>query len=111
MPYCDKCGNSVAPSDKFCRQCGGLQPLASSSVDTSKMEPPLKSQANTTPTTKNNAPLPAVQPSRFRNCRACGNTITPGDKFCSKCLVLVKDPLPFEIPPDQLPPPSRQVFR
>ncbi len=110
MPYCDKCGKPVTPSDKFCRHCGKLQPLLSSSFDSSKMGPPVKSQANSTPTQKNNAPPPA-QPSKFRNCRACGTTIHPGDKFCSKCLVLVPDQPPVIIPPDQLPPPPRQVFR
>jgi predicted nucleic acid-binding Zn ribbon protein len=109
MPYCDKCGKPVVSSDKFCRQCGGLLPL-SSSIDTLKIEPPVKSQANTTPIQKNNIPPPA-QPSRYRTCKACGTTIHPGERYCSKCLVLVPDLPPVVIPPDQLPPPPRQVFR
>ena len=47
----------------------------------------------------------------FRTCRVCGNTINRGDKFCSKCLGIVKDPNFFDIPPDQMPQPTRKVFR
>jgi len=31
------------------------------------------------------------QPSGVRTCTACGNVIKPGDKYCSKCLVIVRD--------------------
>jgi hypothetical protein len=38
-------------------------------------------------------------------CRACGNPIKPGDKFCSKCLVKVPD-MPAAAPPAYQPPPA-----
>ncbi len=199
MPFCTKCGKPVSPTNKFCSNCGELQPVSPLSSDTSKVDPisedtcrscgnPLSPGitvcmfcgatrdnvpvsipvANILQQSQNNAPFPPAQPSRFRKCPACGNTINPGDKYCSKCLVLVKDPilhviprvksnvarmpenntalplsqpskfhkctacgnlvnpgdkycsnclvlvkdpLPHEIPPDELPPTHRQVFR
>jgi uncharacterized membrane protein len=26
MPFCSKCGNAVAPADRYCAGCGGVQP-------------------------------------------------------------------------------------
>lgn len=46
------------------------------------------------------APVPVPAPASFpassggRTCTSCGNPINPGDKYCSKCLVTVKDPAP-----------------
>ena len=31
------------------------------------------------------------EPPVVRTCKACGNVIKPGDKYCSKCLVIVRD--------------------
>ena len=28
MPFCSSCGNAVKPTDVFCRNCGGRQPVA-----------------------------------------------------------------------------------
>jgi hypothetical protein len=131
MPFCSECGNSVSPSDKFCRNCGGKQspsaidtmktgitskdvcrscgsPLspglavctfcgATQNMVTSSLPP-----TNTIPVPKGNAPMPAIQQSTIRKCKACGNVINRGDKYCSKCLVLVTDPFPTAIPQTQL---------
>jgi len=34
------------------------------------------------------------EPTGVRTCKACGNVIKPGDKYCSKCLVIVRDNQP-----------------
>jgi tetratricopeptide (TPR) repeat protein len=37
--------------------------------------------------------FPVERKTVFRTCRVCGNTINRGNKFCSKCLAIVKDPI------------------
>lgn len=106
MPYCTKCGKSVAQSDIFCSKCGNRLPSQASS-----MESPVVSQSTTHPISKNHAPLPAVQPSGIRKCKGCGKIINQEDNYCSKCLVLTEELPSNEIPPNQIPPPPRQVFR
>ena len=59
------------------------------------------------------APAPGAAPAvtGTRVCKACGNPISPGDKYCSKCLVMVKDettvagPVPAAAPPAAAPAP------
>lgn len=58
------------------------------------------------------APAPAAAPPAPGGlvCKACGNPIKPGDKFCSKCLVKVPD-MPAAAPPAYQPPPPAPAFQ
>ena len=91
MTFCPECGKSVAPKAKFCRNCGASQlEDALSSVVPEPVAAPVAVPAPSP------APLPMPapvmgQPSGVRLCTACGNVIQPGDKYCSKCLVIVRD--------------------
>ncbi|MEI7649997.1 MAG: zinc-ribbon domain-containing protein [Methanomicrobiales archaeon] len=91
---CSSCGSPLSPSEKFCGICG------SRAGQIAPAAPPAPSFA-----TPVYAPAPA--PSQFqpaapvmgesagvRTCTACGNIIKPGDKYCSKCLVMVRDNQP-----------------
>ena len=62
MPYCPECGKQVAPTAKFCRNCGASQLEESSS-----------------------AILPAQLPLATRTCASCGNPLSPEEKFCGAC--------------------------
>ena len=90
---CSSCGSPLSPSEKFCGICG------SRAGQIAPATPPAPSSA-----TPVYAPVPAPAPLQFqqpapvmgesagvRTCKACGNIIKPGDKYCSKCLVMVRD--------------------
>ena len=62
MPYCPECGKQVAPTAKFCRNCGASQLEESSS-----------------------AIPPAQLPLATRTCASCGNPLSPEEKFCGAC--------------------------
>jgi predicted amidophosphoribosyltransferase len=91
---CSACGSPLSPSEKFCGICGAR---AGQTV------PPAPSPS--TPVYLSPDPLvtgmgqnPAVQ-----TCTACGNIIKPGDKFCSRCLVIVRDNPPKAATPAPVP--------
>jgi len=79
---CSSCGSPLSPSEKFCGICGTR---AGQTVPPAPQVPP--------------APLVPAAPAmgqtpNVRTCTACGNVIKPGDKYCSKCLVIVRDSPP-----------------
>jgi predicted amidophosphoribosyltransferase len=81
---CPSCGIPYAPGTKFCGSCGaviGQGPVAA------------PAPAYVAPVSPPFAP-PAAAPIGVRLCTACGNPIKPGEKYCSKCLVMVKDNAP-----------------
>lgn len=75
---CKACGNPIKPGDKFCSKCLVKVP-----------ETPVPATATPQPQTVPQPPAPAVPAAGSLVCKACGNPIRPGDKFCSKCLVKV----------------------
>jgi predicted amidophosphoribosyltransferase len=92
---CTACGNPIKPGDKYCSKCLVIvkdnQPAP--------LPTPPATVAAPSPAPAHVVPAPAVQPASaaapgsVRLCTACGNPIKPGDKYCSKCLVIVKDPV------------------
>ncbi len=93
---CGSCGSPLSPSEKFCGICG---------TRAGQIAPP--SPPGPSSTTPVYVPVPAPvspqvpsslpvmgEPTGIRTCKACGNVIKPGDKYCSKCLVIVRDNLP-----------------
>ena len=60
--YCPECGKRVAPTAKFCRNCGA-------------------SQLEESPST----PPPAAGPAVIRTCASCGNPLSQDEKFCGVC--------------------------
>jgi predicted amidophosphoribosyltransferase len=104
---CRSCGNPIKPGDKFCSKC-----LAKVVDDSASASEPLQAPAplvlSPPPPLFTPAPSPPpAQPSGIRLCRSCGNPITPGDKFCSKCLAKVADDSP--VPHVQYPPPAARL--
>jgi len=70
--------------------------------------PPPVYQAPPPPPPQYAAPAPVAPAAGGLVCRACGNPIRPGEKFCSKCLVKVPDS-PAPAPAYQAPPPAYQA--
>jgi predicted nucleic acid-binding Zn ribbon protein len=78
---CTACGNVIKPGDKYCSKCLVIvrnnQPPATASAPVAAPVP---------------SPAPVIgRPAEVRTCKACGNMIKPGDKYCSKCLAIVRD--------------------
>ena len=88
---CKACGNPIRAGDKFCSKCLVKVPdhPAVSPAPSAVYQPPPP------PPPQYIAPVPAPEPAAPSatglTCKACGNPIRPGDKFCSKCLVKVPD--------------------
>ncbi|MDO9549462.1 MAG: zinc ribbon domain-containing protein [Methanoregula sp.] len=85
---CSSCGSPLSPSEKFCGICGAragqvVPPAPSPSTPVYLAPAPIVSATPVSPV--------MGQPSGVRTCTACGNVIKPGDKYCSKCLVIVRD--------------------
>ncbi len=131
---CRSCGSPLAPDEKFCGICGAragdtlvavpapapvqaspapqpaYQPPSPAPVYQAPPPPPPVYQAPPPPPVQQYA-APAPAPAAAgRVCKACGNPIRPGDKFCSKCLVKVPDsPAPaaaYQAPPPAYQPPA-----
>jgi predicted nucleic acid-binding Zn ribbon protein len=107
-PACSACGAPLAPDEKFCGTCGaktGAAPVAM----VAPVAPPVVAPPAAVPVPSPAAAAPVSPPvsapvsGGVRTCSACGNVIKPGDKFCSKCLVIVKDNIPAAAVP--VPPP------
>ncbi len=62
MSYCPECGKRVAPTAKFCRNCGASQ------LEESPSNPP-----------------PAAVPEVIRTCASCSNPLSQGEKTCGVC--------------------------
>jgi predicted nucleic acid-binding Zn ribbon protein len=95
---CTACGNAIKPGDRFCSKCLVLV------KDTPPAAMPVSSPVAAPAAAP--VPLPVAAPATagVRTCTACGNAIKPGDKFCSKCLVIVRDAPPAAAPvPPQIP--------
>ena len=97
---CTSCGNPIQPGEKYCSKClvmvkDGASPAPAAAPFVAPPPPP--------------APAPVPVPSGgTRVCKACGNPIQPGEKFCSKCLVTVNSaepampaPVPVSAPPTE----------
>ena len=86
---CSSCGSPLFPSEKFCGICGAragqIAPAAPPApLFATPVYAPAPSQFQ--------SPAPFIgEPAGVRTCTACGNVIRPGDKYCSKCLVMVRD--------------------
>ena len=97
---CRTCGAVLAPDEKFCGNCGTKTGGAPAAAAPAPVPAPAAPPAYIPP------PQPAVAfVAGALVCRACGNPIKPGDKFCSKCLVKVPDNLMAAAPAAQSPPP------
>ena len=92
---CSACGNVIKPGDKYCSKCLAIV-RENPPQETASYPPPVAVPA------PSQVPIPAPvmgQPSGARTCSACGNVIKPGDKYCSKCLAIVRDnPLTTAVP-------------
>ncbi len=94
---CGACGSPLSLSEKFCGVCGAR----AGQVAAAALIPPAPSTPVYSPIPTPAAvpipppvPVPAPvmsQPSGARTCNSCGNAIKPGDKYCSKCLAIVRD--------------------
>ncbi|OPX64653.1 MULTISPECIES: zinc ribbon domain-containing protein [unclassified Methanoregula] len=124
-PVCRSCGASLAPDEKFCGVCGAKAGNAAVSAPAVAPSPVYQAPPPPPPVYQPPPPAPAYQPPAQQYaapfaapaglvCKACGNPIKPGDKFCSKCLVKVPEmpvpaPAPYQPPaPAYQPPPPPQ---
>jgi len=94
---CKACGNPLTPGERFCSKC--LVKV-----------PEILAPAVALAAVEEHVPAPAVAPTTSATglvCKACGNPLKPGDKFCSKCLVKVPEtPATAAAPAHQSPPPQ-----
>jgi predicted amidophosphoribosyltransferase len=94
---CRSCGNPIKPGDKFCSRCLVKVPdsPAVASAPAAYQAPSAPYQPPSPPPPHYVAPVPApvsgAPAAGGLVCKACGNPIKPGDKFCSRCLVKVPD--------------------
>jgi predicted amidophosphoribosyltransferase len=114
---CKACGNPIKPGDKFCSKCLVKVPDDFTPAPAAYQVPPPVYQPPPPPPPQYAAPAPApvtaTPAAGGLVCKACGNPIKPGDKFCNKCLVKVPDgpaaaPAAYQAPPPaayQTPPP------
>ena len=132
---CKACGNPIKPGDKYCSKClvkvpsspaaapAAYQPPAAeyqtpapvipapAPVYQQPPPPPPVYQAPPPPPPQYSAPpAPAAAPAPAGLvCKACGNPIKPGDKYCSKCLVKAPSiPAAAPAPVYQAPAPASQ---
>ncbi len=106
---CTRCGSPMTPDMKFCGTCGanGAAREAYQSPAPVYPAPPPVYQPPPPPAPEYAVPVPVTPAGDTLVCKACGNPIKPGDRFCSKCLVRVPDIVaagPVVLPPP--PPPA-----
>ena len=111
---CRACGNPIKPGDKFCSKCLVKVPDTITPAVSPAPAPVYQAPAYQVPPPPPQyaAPAPVAPVTVGQVCRACGNPIKPGDKFCSKCLVKVPDSPATAVPPApapvyQVPPPPQ----
>ena len=81
--FCPECAHPIIDGNsQFCPKCGSKLPIISP-----EMQQPSTQQSVVQPQTQ----LSSGQHSQSPLCGVCGHTINPGDKYCSKCLSVVKD--------------------
>jgi predicted amidophosphoribosyltransferase len=119
---CKACGNPIKPGDKYCSKCLVIVPGSPAAAPAAYAPPAPVYQAPPPPAPVYQAPpppppqyaappAPAAAPTTAGLvCKACGNPIKPGDKFCSKCLVKVPTS-PAPAPVYQAPPPASQPLQ
>jgi predicted amidophosphoribosyltransferase len=88
---CKACGNPIKPGDKFCSKCLVIIPDIPVAAPAGYPAPAPVYQAPPPAPPQYAAPVPVAPEAGAKVCKACGNPIKPGDKFCSKCLVIVPD--------------------
>ena len=105
---CKACGNPIKPGDRFCSKCLVKVPDSVPAAARVQASPPPPVYQPPLPAVPEYAvPAPVAPAGDLRVCKACGNPIKPGDRFCSKCLVRVPDIVaagPVVLPPP--PPPA-----
>lgn len=124
---CRGCGALIpADSSGYCAQCtpentaGTVpEPLAAGRVTGSPVQAGDASGSNLVPVP--DTPPPAISPKTVPvvsgefptqvQCRACGNRVWPGERYCSRCLVLLPDYTPKDKAPVNPPPPPVVVSR
>jgi predicted nucleic acid-binding Zn ribbon protein len=102
-PVCKACGNPIKPGDRFCSKC--LVKITDIPVSET-VQVPVPAAVAAPP-----EPAPVTPAAGALTCKACGNPIKPGDRFCSKCLVKVPDipaPAIVQTPATQPPPQPQQ---
>ncbi len=121
---CSSCQSPLSPSEKFCGICGA-RAGQSAPTPTSPAAPvfaPIPAPAAVPAPQPAGSPMPVMgSPSGVRTCNSCGNMIKPGDKYCSKCLAIVRDnppqaaspaatvPVPTPLPPSPTAAPGTDV--
>ena len=108
---CKACGNPIKPGDKYCSKCLVKVPATPVPAPAAYQPPAPAYQAPPPPPPQYSAPpAPAAAPAPSGLvCKACGNPIKPGDKYCSKCLVKVPSiPAAAPAPVYQAPTPASQ---
>ena len=111
---CRACGTPIKPGDRYCSNCLVKVPVilapaavqaavpAPGPVPASPPPPPPPSPPQSPP----GVPAPAAPAAGGMVCKACGNPLQPGDRYCSKCLVKVPEvPAPAPAPASASPPP------
>ena len=93
---CSSCGSPLSPSEKFCGICGAragqITPAVPAQSPATPVHEPAPAPAAVPVPSPAQSPVPVMgQIPGVRICNACGNVIRPGDIYCSKCLVIVRD--------------------
>jgi len=114
---CASCGSPISVSEKYCGICGAVAvaarvpaPAAGAVPAASPVPAPVYEDLPP-PESAVVAPVPsaAAPVVELPVCKACGNPIRPGDKYCSRCLVKVPEmpaAAPAMSPPLQSPAPA-----
>jgi hypothetical protein len=92
--FCINCGAARRPGSLFCSGCGTKFPATA--------RPVTPAPAAASPPVTRSPAVAAPAPSSAV-CKACGNPLRPGEKFCSRCLVTVPDEVAARQPPAPAP--------
>ncbi len=98
---CTACGNVIRPGDKYCSKC---LVIVRDNPPQATVPAPVAAPAYIPSPSPVPSPAPVMaQPAGVRACNSCGNVIKPGDKYCSKCLAVVRDTAPQSAAPAPYP--------
>lgn len=102
---CSSCGSPLSSLEKFCGICGSRAgQIAPAAPPAPPSATPVYTPVPAPVPSPSQQPLPIMGDSAgVRTCKACGNIIKPGDKYCSKCLVIVRDNQPQAAAPVRYP--------